>query len=87
MAWFIRKALRVGPFRLNLSKGGLGVSVGVKGLRVGANPRGNISLFAGRFGLYFRERVGKVSGGPAIMLAVAVVAIVAALALLALIVQ
>ena len=29
-----------GPFRLNFSKSGVGVSVGVRGLRVGAGPRG-----------------------------------------------
>jgi hypothetical protein len=34
MAWSFRRSLRLGPFRLNLSKSGLGASVGVKGARV-----------------------------------------------------
>jgi len=56
MGWFLRKAIKIGPFRLNLSKSGLGVSAGVKGLRVSKGPRGT-HLFAGRHGLYFRERL------------------------------
>lgn len=36
------KSIRLGKnFRLNLSKGGIGASVGVGGLRVGTGPRGN----------------------------------------------
>jgi hypothetical protein len=40
MAWFVRKSFRLGPLRLNLSKRGLGASVGVKGLRAGVDARG-----------------------------------------------
>ena len=54
MAFYLRKAFRFGPFRLNLSKGGLGISAGVKGLRIGTGPRGAY-LHAGRGGLYVRE--------------------------------
>jgi hypothetical protein len=54
MGFYIRKALSVGPFRFNLSKSGLGVSVGIKGLRLGAGPRGNY-VHMGREGLYFRK--------------------------------
>ncbi|MFW8645427.1 DUF4236 domain-containing protein [Rhizobium beringeri] len=35
MPFYIRKSISAGPFRFNFSKGGVGVSVGVKGLRVG----------------------------------------------------
>ena len=35
MGWFLRKSFRVGPLRLNLSKRGIGASVGVKGARLG----------------------------------------------------
>jgi len=56
MGWFLRKAIKVGPLRLNLSKSGLGVSAVVKGFRVSRGPRGT-HLFAGRHGLYFRERL------------------------------
>lgn len=41
MGFYIRKALRVGPLRFNLSKSGVGVSAGIKGLRLGTGPRGN----------------------------------------------
>jgi hypothetical protein len=35
MGFYIRKAISVGPFRFNLSKSGIGVSAGIKGLRPG----------------------------------------------------
>jgi hypothetical protein len=54
MGWYLRKSLKIGLLRLNLSKSGLGASVGVKGLRVGTGPRGKY-LHAGREGLYYRE--------------------------------
>lgn len=53
MGWFSRKSFSLGPLRLNLSKSGLGGSVGVKGLRLGTGPRGRY-LRAGRDGLYYR---------------------------------
>jgi len=34
MAWYLKKAFRFGPIRFNLSKSGIGVSGGIKGLRV-----------------------------------------------------
>ncbi len=40
--------------RFNLSKSGIGVSSGIKGLRVGTGPRGTY-IHAGRGGLYYRE--------------------------------
>lgn len=40
MGFRYRKSIKLGPFRLNLSKRGAGVSVGVKGARVGIGPRG-----------------------------------------------
>ena len=54
MGWYLRKSLKLGPLRINLSKSGLGASVGVKGLRVGTGPRGKY-LHAGREGLYYRR--------------------------------
>ncbi|RAH36509.1 DUF4236 domain-containing protein [Halomonas sp. SL1] len=58
MGLYIRKALRVGPFRFNLSKSGVGVSAGVKGFRVGTGPRGNY-VHMGRGGLYYRHTFSK----------------------------
>lgn len=54
MGFYIRKAIRVGPLRFNLSKSGIGVSAGVKGLRIGTGPRGNY-IHMGRGGLYYRK--------------------------------
>ena len=54
MGFYIRKSVRVGPFRFNLSKSGVGVSAGVPGLRVGSGPRGNY-IHMGRGGLYYRK--------------------------------
>ena len=53
MGFYIRKSLRVGPLRFNLSKSGVGVSAGLKGFRVGSGPRGNY-VHMGRGGLYYR---------------------------------
>src|SRR5271169_5215103 len=52
MGFYIR-SISAGPFRFNLSRSGLGVSVGVKGFRIGTGPRGNY-IHMGRGGLYFR---------------------------------
>jgi hypothetical protein len=61
MGWFLRKAFRVGPLRLNLSKRGIGASVGVKGARLGVDAAGRPYAAGGRYGLYFRERLGAAS--------------------------
>lgn len=57
MPFYIRKSVKAGPFRFNFSKGGVGVSVGVKGLRVGTGPRGHY-VHAGRGSLYYRASLG-----------------------------
>jgi len=62
MAFYIRKSLRFGPLRFNLSKSGVGVSAGVKGFRVGTGPRGNY-VHMGRGGLYYRASLPSISGG------------------------
>ena len=56
MGFYLRKSIRVGPFRFNLSKSGIGVSVGVKGLRFGTGPQGNY-VHMGRGGLYYRATI------------------------------
>ena len=54
MGFYIRKSVRVGPLRFNLSKSGIGVSTGIPGLRVGTGPRGTY-VHMGRGGLYYRQ--------------------------------
>lgn len=55
VGFYIRKSFKAGPFRLNLSKSGLGVSAGVKGARVGIDAKGRAYTHAGRYGLYHRQ--------------------------------
>lgn len=64
MSIFIRRAFSIGPFRINLSKSGFGVSLGVKGLRIGQRPDGKRYLHAGRGGLYFRQSLDTASPAP-----------------------
>lgn len=56
MAIYLRKSIRVGPLRFNLSKSGVGVSAGIKGFRVGTGPRGNY-VHMGRSGIYYRATI------------------------------
>lgn len=56
MGFYLRKSVNLGAgVRLNLSSGGLGLSAGVKGLRVGMNGRGTY-VHMGRGGLYYRQQ-------------------------------
>lgn len=57
MGFYIRKGFGFGPLRLNLSRSGLGASLGVKGARLGAGPRGTY-IHLGRGGLYYRAKLG-----------------------------
>jgi len=57
VGFYIRKSIKAGPFRFNLSKSGLGVSAGIPGFRVGTGPRGNY-VHMGRDGIYYRASLG-----------------------------
>lgn len=61
MSFYLRKTVRVGPLRLNLSKSGLGVSAGVPGFRVGAGPRGSY-VRVGRGGIFYQATLGAAGG-------------------------
>ena len=63
MGWYLRKSLKIGPLRLNLSKSGIGASAGVTGLRVGTGPKGTY-FHAGREGLYFRKSLASKRQAP-----------------------
>jgi hypothetical protein len=54
MGWYFRKSVGFGPFRLNLSKSGIGASLGVRGARIGVGPRGHY-VRLGRGGLYYQQ--------------------------------
>jgi len=53
MGFYLRRSVRVGPVRFNLSTSGIGMSTGIKGFRVGTGPRGN-HVQMGRGGIYYR---------------------------------
>lgn len=58
MGFFFRKRFRLCKgIDLNLSKSGVGVSVGFKGFRISRNSKGHTSLNCGRNGLYYRKRL------------------------------
>ncbi len=60
MGFFFRKRFRLCKgIDLNLSKNGVGVSVGVKGYRISRNANGQTYLNCGRNGLYYRKRLDK----------------------------
>jgi Protein of unknown function (DUF4236) len=57
---YLRKTIKIGPFRFNLSKSGVGVSTGVKGLTFGAGPRGKY-IHIGRYGIHYRAKLSTLS--------------------------
>lgn len=63
MGWYLRKSVGLGPPRFNLSKSGIGASIGVKGLRVSKGPRGK-QINAGAGGLYYRGSLDAPANSP-----------------------
>ena len=64
MGWYLRKSFGFGPLRLNLSKSGLGASIGVRGARIGVGPRGNY-VRLGRGGVYYQKYFSTANPTPA----------------------
>lgn len=62
MSIYLRRSVKVGPFRFSISKSGIGVSAGITGFRVGTGPRGNY-VHMGRQGLYYRKTLASNSDG------------------------
>ena len=58
MGFYLRKSFRAGPIRFNLSKRGIGASVGVTGARIGMSSEGRAYVHGGRGGLYYRKSLG-----------------------------
>lgn len=61
MGWYLRKSFGFGPLRVNLSKSGLGYSLGVRGARIGVNSRGTY-IRMGRGGIYYQKYLETQSG-------------------------
>jgi hypothetical protein len=58
MPWGFRRSMKLaGPLRLNFSKSGLGLSLGVRGLHVGVSPKRGSYVRAGvpGTGIYYRK--------------------------------
>ena len=57
MGLIFRKSIKLGKHtRLNISKNGIGVSTGVKGLHIGANSKGTY-VSGGKDGIYYRKQL------------------------------
>ncbi len=76
MGWSYRKSTRIGPFRVNFSRSGVGYSVGVKGFRAGINSRGRsyTSVSIPGTGLRYTSSPGKPQAGCLIMVVAALAA-------------
>ncbi len=61
MGWNLRRSLNLGPLRLNMSKSGIGYSVGVRGFRIGsgADSRKYTALSIPGTGIYRRDYLPK----------------------------
>jgi hypothetical protein len=58
MSWGFRRSRRIAPgVRLNIGKRGLGLSVGPRHAKIGANSRGRRSLYLSALGFFFRKRL------------------------------
>jgi hypothetical protein len=55
MGFFFRSSTKVGPFRFNFSRSGVGASVGVKGARLTMTSSGVTYVTVGSHGFYYRE--------------------------------
>lgn len=57
MGFFLRRRKAFGPFALNFSTKGIGISTGVKGARLSIGPNGTF-VHLGRQGFYYRKKIG-----------------------------
>lgn len=58
MSFYIRKSIKFGPIRFNISKSGIGISSGLPGARVSTGPRGTY-INMGRNGVYYRKKINE----------------------------
>ena len=79
MGWSYRKSVNLGPFRVNISKEGLGYSVGAKDFRVGVNARGRRyeSVTVPGTGLTYRSSKARGQGMGCALVATALAAVFA----------
>ena len=83
MAWTFRRSVNLGPFRINLSKRGAGLSVGARGFRVGRDAQGRdyTQMSVPGTGIYNRQyqknpsQPGQVSAPSKYFIVLAVIAV------------
>ncbi len=82
MGFYYRKSVRMGPFRLNLSKSGIGYSVGGPGFRTGVSGRGRRYTTFGLpgTGVGYRTSSSRGAGKGCLAVAVSVAVILVAMA-------
>lgn len=56
MGFYFKKILHFGPFRINFSKSGISISLGVKGASVNIGPKRSY-INVGRKGLYYKKSI------------------------------
>lgn len=64
MGLSFRKSFKFGPLRINLSRSGLGYSVGGKGFRVGRTAKGSTYTTASAGGFTWKKTHGSVASAP-----------------------
>jgi len=66
LGWSYRKSVNLGPFRVNLSKSGVGYSIGGRGFRTGVRGDGRryTSVSIPGTGLRYTKTAGRASAGP-----------------------
>lgn len=57
MGLYFRKSQKIGPFRINYSKSGIGVSAGIKGARISKGPKGTY-INLSKNGIYYKKKIG-----------------------------
>ncbi len=57
MGFYLKKSIKFGPLRFNLSNSGIGVSAGVKGLRAGIDGKGRTYIGGGKGVLRYRKQL------------------------------
>lgn len=70
MGWTYRKSMRIGPFRVNLSRSGVGYSLGGGGFRRGVSSRGRRYTSVSIPGTGLRYYKGKKRGSSGCLLLV-----------------
>jgi hypothetical protein len=57
MGFYFRKSINLGLLRINLSKSGIGFSIGIPSFRIVKPARGKLYFQTGKKGIYYRETV------------------------------